>query len=47
MTVGNLARLWQESGLESAPGTVAEVLGVSRAEAEEMMRKALEEWEAR
>ncbi len=45
MTIRNMMRLWQESGLDSVPGTVAEVLGISRAEAEELMRKALGEGE--
>ena len=46
ITIGSIARLWRASGEATIPAMVADALGVSRAEAEQLLRKALDGEEA-
>jgi tetratricopeptide (TPR) repeat protein len=42
ITIGSIARLWRESGAATVPAMVAAVLAVPRAEAEQLLKKALD-----
>ena len=46
ITIGSIARLWRKSGGATIPTMVAGVLGVPQAEAEQLLKKALDGGEA-